>query len=728
MTSPRFYYDGLPLRQPVTDTAEHATSMSFRVLNQLPREIQQFLVSSGHLSVSTLHWASQRIRRVRREWSLRGQFNLHNGLILIWVVLLWWGERSVFRQSTEACEWRKWENWPAGATPHHLAFIADPQLVDPHTYPGRPWPLSTFTFLYTDLYLRRSFSLIQRTLHPDTVYFLGDLFDGGREWATDTSESPEKRYKRYGEVFWLREYGRFCRIFFDHWGDGGVTPNDGQRGRKIIASLPGNHDLGLGVGIQLAVRERFNAYFGEGNRVDVIGNHTFVSVDVVSLSAKDKPAGTETVSPEDSRRLWEPVERFLDEVQAAKRRAVAAELRHQSGGAGGIRYGHVVIDLDDPAVSVKPPSLDPGDGSPEFPTILLTHVPLYRPDGTPCGSLREHWPPSPPPKGQNEPLEYDERNAIPVRYGYQYQNVLAPQTSKDLVEKVGNVGYVFSGDDHDYCEVLHKRYTGSSLTGAIREITVKSISWAMGVRKPGFLLVSLWNPVDGDGNPLSTEGWGGEPGRKTLETHLCLMPDQLAIFTRYAILIGITVSSLLIRSFLVAFFNVFKPFTEPTNTLYMDSPLLPAPAKFSSPLLSSAEREKSSEGRGRHRYSVTYHSHTSSDSSPISNTSDSFGVSARRPVSPTGRGMTNNNPSGGYGIPPSSSSSYSSWPGELDATASSGRGYTSDAFRGKARKNHTFRPGGGGGARELFMREIKWGLWRVAWVVLIWYGWLIRRG
>jgi hypothetical protein len=111
MTSPRFYYDGLPLRQPVTDTAEHATSMSFRVLNQLPREIQQFLVSSGHLSVSTLHWASQRIRRVRREWSLRGQFNLHNGLILIWVVLLWWGERSVFRQSTEACEWRKWENW-----------------------------------------------------------------------------------------------------------------------------------------------------------------------------------------------------------------------------------------------------------------------------------------------------------------------------------------------------------------------------------------------------------------------------------------------------------------------------------------------------------------------------------------------------------------------------------------------------------------------------------------
>src|SRR5256885_14717872 len=93
-----------------------------------------------------------------------------------------------------------------GASPHHLVFVADPQLVDPHTYPGRPWPLSSLTVRHTDLYLRRSYSMMQEYLHPDTTIFLGDLFDGGREWATHkNSSSPEKRYKKYGEKFWLKE-------------------------------------------------------------------------------------------------------------------------------------------------------------------------------------------------------------------------------------------------------------------------------------------------------------------------------------------------------------------------------------------------------------------------------------------------------------------------------------------------------------------------------------------
>ncbi|KAH0536314.1 hypothetical protein FGG08_006807 [Glutinoglossum americanum] len=702
MTVHRPYYDGLPPRHHVAEPVEPATSLSL------------LLAGSGNLLISASDWVTWRIKRVRRRWSLRGLFNLHNGLILVWALVLWWGEWAVFRQSTEVCDWKNWESWPVGATPHHLAFVADPQLVDPHTYPGRPWPLSTLTILHTDLYLRRSFSLIQQTLHPDTVFFLGDLFDGGREWATYNSESPEKQYKRYGEGFWLREYGRFSRIFFDHWGDGGMSPNEGQRGRKIIASLPGNHDLGLGVGIQLAVRERFNAYFGEGNRVDVIGNHTFVSVDVVSLSAKDQP-GTEAVSPEDRGKLWRPVDEFLDGVQAAKRRAVAAEIRHQNGGAEGIRHEHIVTHADDPGVSVMPPTLDPGGGSPEFPTILLTHVPLYRPEGTPCGPLREHWPPSLPPRGQTGPLEHDERNAIAVRRGYQYQNVLMPETSKDLVEKVGNVGYVFSGDDHDYCEVLHKRYTGSPLTGAILEITVKSISWAMGVRKPGFLLLSLWNPVDGHGNPVSTREGGGEPGQKTVQTHLCLLPDQLAIFIRYALLIGVTISALLIRAFLVTF-DILEPFTEPAIPPYIDGPLLPTtttspPPRSKLSLFSSAEHEKSTEARGRPNPYGT-HSQTSSESSTASTaSSNSSGLSVRNPASrTTTRGGS---PScGGYGIPPTPPS-FSPRLGESRSKAEVGR-------------RHGSR--GGVGKGKLLRREVFWGLWRVTWVVLVWYGWLAWRG
>jgi ethanolamine phosphate phosphodiesterase len=581
--------------------------------------------------------------------------------------------------------------------------------VDPHTYPDRPWPLSTLTVLHTDLYLRRSFSFIQQTLHPDTAFFLGDLFDGGREWATSTSESPEGRYKRYGENFWLREYSRFCRIFFDHWGDGGMNPNNGQRGRKIIASLPGNHDLGLGVGIQLAVRDRFTAFFGEGNRVDIIGNHTFVSVDVVSLSAKNQP-GSEHVNPEQSRKLWKPVEEFLNGVKAAKRRAVAAEIRHQNGGFTSIRHEHIITDASDPAISAKPPTLDPGEGAPEFPTILLTHVPLYRPDGTPCGPLREHWPPSPPPKGQTTPLKHDERNAIAVRQGYQYQNVLQPEISKNLVEMVGNVGYVFSGDDHDYCEVFHKGYTGSPFTGAIREITVKSISWAMGVRKPGFLLLSLWNPVDPDGNPLGSERGGGEPGRKTVQTHLCLLPDQLAIFIRYACLIGVTVSALLIRAFLVAFFNLFEPFSQGPS-IHPDSPLLPTTNPINS-LLSSAEHEKS-EFRGRYYYHQHQHSQTSSDSSTASsNTSQppSGGLSVRNQGS-RARGLS---PGGGFRFPLS--------PLRAEEVEMDEGGFKSKSI------GRRWSRGVAEGAGVLFLRETVWSVWRVAWVVFIWYGWLAWKG
>ena len=64
---------------------------------------------------------------------------------------------------------------------------------------------------YTDQYMRRAYSRIQTELYPDTVFFLGDLFDGGREWSTRTTKSPEKQYQQYGDNYWMNEYRRFGR-------------------------------------------------------------------------------------------------------------------------------------------------------------------------------------------------------------------------------------------------------------------------------------------------------------------------------------------------------------------------------------------------------------------------------------------------------------------------------------------------------------------------------------
>lgn len=450
-------------------------------------------------------------------------------------------------------------------------FVADPQIIDPHSYPGRPWPLNPLTVKITDNYLRRSYASLQTYLHPDTLFFLGDLFDGGREWKTarGNSDDPEwarghrpageqkhlKQWrKKYGEGFWLREYARFGDIFFDSWNLGGAYGGEWQRGRKLIASLPGNHDLGFGAEVKVPVRHRFNTYFGEPNRVDVIGNHTFVSVDTVSLSADT----SEMKDQVDLRGIYSPVQEFLGEVQSTKRKAVARELRFWRGETEELQYEHKVENLDT-ADLAHLPTLNRGDEAPEFPTILLSHVPLYRDRGTPCGPMREHWPPSKPPKGQDTPVMPDHRNAIRLGAGYQYQNTLSDEDSSKLVQSVGNVVHAFSGDDHDYCEIVH-----SERNGRVPEITVKSMSMAMGVSTPGFQMVSLYNPVAAaDGTPVP------DSPSPTLQTHLCLLPSALSIYTTYAVFAVLSVLLLIARAFLVPVLGL-QPFALDSTPLRDD--------------------------------------------------------------------------------------------------------------------------------------------------------------
>ena len=424
--------------------------------------------------------------------------------------------------------------------------------MDPHTYPGRPWPLSTLTVRHTDLYLQRAFFSLQRVLDPDSVLFLGDLFDGGREWATGKDQNPDLQWNRYGRKFWLKEYARFGRIFLDTWILNGRKPLHGMQTRKFVASLPGNHDLGIGNGIRLAVRDRFTTFFGEGNRVDIIGNHSFVSVDTVSLSARGQPQSELTGHDNQkapNAEIWEAPVTFLSRVKQRKASVTERELRTRLGLPEFPPQDHAVKELTE-SLQGSQHSLSDHD-TPELPTVLLTHVPLYRSPGTPCGPLRERWPPSKKNGDSEDLLEKDERNAISVTAGYQYQNVLQADISEELIEKIGNVQYVFSGDDHDYCEVVHHGFTSKG--GGVREITVKSMSWAMGVRKPGFLMVSLWNPIDQDGNAISTLDHTREGTSTTVQTHLCLLPGQMSIFIRYALLLVMTISILILRSLAYGF-------------------------------------------------------------------------------------------------------------------------------------------------------------------------------
>lgn len=457
--------------------------------------------------------------------------------------------------------------------------------------------------------MRKAFQHILTILSPDSVFFLGDLFDGGREWSTYTGnteerESSDKRWRKYDTKYWMKEYARFSRIFFDPW-------LRGERpGRKIVAGLPGNHDLGLGTGIRIPVRERFQAYFGNGNRFDIVGNHSFVSLDTVSLSAKGQPnqvPSEQGLSAEaHSRDVWEPTELFLHTAKTEKARAIDRALRVRNGNPENEVLEHITLELDDP----KAHTITLGEQMiADIPSVVLTHVPLYRGEGTPCGPLRERFPPSKSTDG--ELLEKDAGNSIHIQAGVQYQNVLTPAISSEIVDLIGDVTHVFSGDDHDYCDIIHHGYTSN--TGGIREITVKSISWAMGVRKPGVVLLSLWNPVGAERKGIGKESMKAA----TIQAHLCLLPDQLLIFIRYGWLLTITILTLFIRAI-----SIVYSYKHPEQ---IDGQLLP---------LSSIASSRSKRGDGT----------SASARSPPSKTRLSVRSSAARPRSLS--------PSNGYGYQP----------------------------------------------------------------------------
>lgn len=70
------------------------------------------------------------------------------------------------------------------AKPTHVLLVADPQVLDHRSYPGRaPW-LMALSQRMVDLYLRKSWRAALR-LRPDVVVFLGDMMDGGRHDMSD---------------------------------------------------------------------------------------------------------------------------------------------------------------------------------------------------------------------------------------------------------------------------------------------------------------------------------------------------------------------------------------------------------------------------------------------------------------------------------------------------------------------------------------------------------------
>lgn len=61
-------------------------------------------------SAYTSSGPTARTRSVQRKWTLNSIFSVHLGLILVWVLTLWWGEKMSFKWTVADCAWARWEN------------------------------------------------------------------------------------------------------------------------------------------------------------------------------------------------------------------------------------------------------------------------------------------------------------------------------------------------------------------------------------------------------------------------------------------------------------------------------------------------------------------------------------------------------------------------------------------------------------------------------------------
>uniref|UniRef100_A0A1J3IGF6 Calcineurin-like phosphoesterase domain-containing protein n=1 Tax=Noccaea caerulescens TaxID=107243 RepID=A0A1J3IGF6_NOCCA len=151
------------------------------------------------------------------------------------------------------------------------------------------------------------------------------------------------------------------------------------------------------------------------------------------------------------------------------------------------------------------------------PRVLLTHIPLYRPDQTPCGPHRSN-----PVIDQRFWRHFQDQEVI-------YQNYITQESSKKLLELINPV-LVLSGHDHDQCTVTHK-----SKTGSVTEHTLGTISWQQGNIYPSFMLLSVPNAVHENSSDA-----------KMLHTQLCFLPCQLFIYMWYLSLFVLSILSLLL--------------------------------------------------------------------------------------------------------------------------------------------------------------------------------------
>ncbi|KAF9963862.1 hypothetical protein BGZ70_007144 [Mortierella alpina] len=433
-------------------------------------------------------------------------------LRIAWCLALLMGEVGSYWVLIHRCSWPENDSWDASEDSrkerYRIAIIADPQLTDWFSY-KQTGLLLKLVETYTDLYMKRSFRRSHSALQPDAVLFLGDLNDGGRDSSDDVFVRNSNRFLEH--VFQTKSTAWNQQpVVMDAIAEGDVDLHESNDRTsphyRQQVSLP-----------QDAAEREAIRQSGRSLRLYVAGNH-------------DIGFGDNIIRPS--------VKRFKDTF---------GSLNYE------VKVGnHSLVILD--TLSLSAEVQDIREESQQFltqlqqdsqilPRILFTHVPLFRLDTTPCGKARES------------------KKLIINRGGYQYWNMVNASLSRDILRGI-RPDMVFSGDDHDWCEIAH-----SLDGGLIPEVTLRAFSFAQGIQQPGFVMLSLYNPdlkpknempmmpmAPSDAGMADAAGGGfnslaHSSANTTFAYNECMLPNQLLIYLCYGIFLAFTSVVILLQRY-----------------------------------------------------------------------------------------------------------------------------------------------------------------------------------
>ncbi|XP_059645690.1 uncharacterized protein C630.12 [Cornus florida] len=343
--------------------------------------------------------------------------------------------------------------------PHLLRSSTTPSKINGVQYPSDYVKVAVLTD--PQLMDKTSLHLAPKSLALEIAQFYTDLFMRRAFMASVLPFKPDVilflgDYFDGGPVLsdeeWQESLSRFKRIFDLTMLENANIP---------VYYLPGNHDIGYG-SLQShmpRVTRRYEKEFHARNYKFKVGKVDFIAIDAQTLDGPSQDSLTSAT--------WNFVKNVSKDINST-------------------------------------------------PRVLLTHIPLFRPDDTFCGPNRY------------SPIVNQRVRA--VRDQILFQNYISEGKTNDLLDLIRPV-LVLSGHDHDQCTVTHM-----SKYGPVREHTVGTISWQQGNLYPSFMLLSASNHSFPNASSLED----------AISTHLCFLPVQTFIYIWYLFLFLLTLLVLLL--------------------------------------------------------------------------------------------------------------------------------------------------------------------------------------